>query len=111
MSALRYFPRLEALDFTGATAITDAGLAQIEPLSHLQTLDLMQTSITDAGLSHLQGLTELRELSLGGTPISDASVPILSEMKYLESLDVRGTKISSEGYEQLKKALPKTDIQ
>ena len=47
---------LERLNLTG-TAVTEAGLARLEGLTHLRTLDLSNaTGVGDAGLAHLKGL-------------------------------------------------------
>jgi hypothetical protein len=132
--ALRSFPYLEALGFSGASSITDAGLVEVEPLSNLKMLDLMKTSITDAGLVHLEKLPQLRELNLMATGITDAGLAKLKhltrlqflylsstkitdtgllslyELKSLKSLDINSTQVSQRGREKLKKALPNTVI-
>jgi hypothetical protein len=95
--ALRSFPNLEALGFSGAPGVTDAGLAEVEPLSHLKMLDLMATSITDAGLSRLTCLTELRELNLMATGITDAGLAKLKPLNRLQFLHLAGTKITDDG--------------
>jgi uncharacterized membrane protein len=95
--ALRAFPQLEALEFSGAPAITDAGLAEVERLSRLQALDLLGTSITDAGLLRLQNLAELRELNLMGTAITDVGLSNLKPLSGLRILYLSSTKITDAG--------------
>ena len=57
-----------------STKVTDAGLANLEPLANLETLSLATTKITDAGLAHLAGLGKLSELDLSFTKTTAAGV-------------------------------------
>jgi hypothetical protein len=41
------------------TRVTDLGLAHLEGLKRLSSLDVHQTQVGDAGLAHLEGLTGL----------------------------------------------------
>ena len=56
------------------TKVTDAGMASLEPLRRLASLDLSCTEIGDEGLTHLRGLTELETLDLSNTKITDAGL-------------------------------------
>ena len=58
--------------YLGLTRVTDAELAPLGGLTHLQTLSLDATQITDAGLEHLKKLKSLELLGLGGTQVTDA---------------------------------------
>ena len=88
------------LDFT---EVTDADLAQIEELRHLQCLDLRVTKITDAGLERLRGLTHLRGLWLDGTQVTDAGLSNLNRMNNLTALSLQFTaQITDTGLEHLK---------
>ncbi len=59
------------------SSITDAGLADLRPLTGLQKLDLVDCQITDAGLHHLTGLTQLQELDLSLTDVTATGVQLL----------------------------------
>ena len=50
-----------AVDLRG-TEVTDAGLKDLAPLTHLQKLDLSVTKVTDAGLKELAPLKRLQTL-------------------------------------------------
>ena len=64
---------LEAINISD-TAITDAGLAQIEPLAGIMGLNLSGTKITDAGLEHLKYMGHLTKLDLSRTAVTEAGV-------------------------------------
>jgi hypothetical protein len=65
--------------------VTDAGLADLEPLKELKGL-WIDAEITDTGLKHLEGLTNLRDLFLFG-------------------------KVTYEGIKKLRRALPGCKIE
>ncbi len=54
--------------------VTDAGLAHLNKLKALETLDLYRSNITDAGLEHVRGLKRLKFLMLQSTYITDAGL-------------------------------------
>lgn len=74
---------------------TDTGLAKIDALSHLKTLDLSNRHVTDAGLEHLKLLSRLEHLDLWNTPITDDGVEHLSGLSQLQWLDLSDTKITN----------------
>ena len=59
--------------------MTDDGLANVEPLEKLTTLNLASTAVSDAGLEHLKGLTNLRQLNLAFTQTTDEGRAKLQE--------------------------------
>ena len=73
---------------------TDTGLAKVDALSHLKTLDLSYRQVTDTGLEHLAGLSRLEHLDLWYTPITDDGVGHLSGLSQLQWLDLSHTKIT-----------------
>jgi Leucine-rich repeat (LRR) protein len=131
-AALTKLNRLQ-LDLTG-TQITDAGLEHLQGLTNLRMLGLSRTRITDAGLKHLKGLAKLENLALSGTkvtgagldppeglanlgflflnetPIADADLEHLKGYTKLGYLDLKKTHVTKAGAEQLKKALPRCNI-
>lgn len=86
------------------TAITDAQLESLSALTHLRVLQLNNTNITDAGLSKISSLRELRSLSLVGTPITDASIETFGKLPNLTNLFVFRTALTSAGIRKLLEA-------
>ncbi len=52
--------------------ISDADLAHLAALPHVQMLDITATPITGAGLAHVRALTQLKQLNLDGAQITAA---------------------------------------
>jgi mono/diheme cytochrome c family protein len=98
-----------ALNLAGSK-VTDAGLAQLAPLTNLRSLHLEKTAITDAGLVHLKGLTNLEYLNLYGTGVTDAGLANLEGLKNLRALYLWGSKATDAGAEKLQKALPQCAV-
>src|SRR5262249_23769634 len=71
---LRALTRLRWLELC-YVPLEDADLADLAGLTRLERLDLSQESrITDKGLKHLHGLTRLRTLSFGGPEVTEAGL-------------------------------------
>ncbi len=83
------------------TAITDAGLEDLKPLTHLVRLDLSETRVTGPGLAWLWRFGEQSDssadLSLARTPIQDDSLVHLQNWRWLQHLDLSHTKITDRG--------------
>jgi hypothetical protein len=92
------------------TKVTDDGLKVVEPLKNLRRLHLENTKIGDAGLTHLKGLTNLEYLNLYGTQVTDSGLTQLEGLKNLKALYLWQTKVTPAGVDNLKKALPKCQI-
>ena len=96
----------------GEAKMTDAGLAALKPFSQLQVLYLVGAPITDAGLAHLKGLNELRSLTLSKCKgVTDAGMVHLKGLAKLKSVNLRNTNVTANGARELKKALPKVEIE
>jgi hypothetical protein len=108
-SALKKMSKLTTLSLSRAE-VTDAGLKEIGQLAQLTTLTLDGTPITDAGLPELARLKALKSLSLVDTKITEKAVPILSGLKQLTYLNLSEKQVGKDGAEELKKALPKCDV-
>jgi hypothetical protein len=65
--------------YANSPCLSDAGLAHLQILTNLSTLDLAATDVTDAGLASLTGLTYLRRLYLRGTLLTDAGATVLNQ--------------------------------
>jgi serine/threonine protein kinase len=91
--------------------ISDAGLAHLTAFSRLKKLSLYQTKVGDDGLAHLKQLPALEELSLDDTAIGDAGLRHLSQSANLKKLKVWQTRVTPAGIEELRKALPRLQVQ
>jgi hypothetical protein len=85
------------------TLLTDAGLANLEGLSSLQSLDLSGTRVTDVGLSHLKGLKGLERLYLQDLSISAAGLENLSRLPVLRTLSLANTDVTDTDIAELRK--------
>ena len=78
----------------------------------LTVVDLaFNTKVTDAGLAHLEELKSLTTLNLQGTLVSDAGVTDLKELKRLTDLRIINTKITLAKVQEIAIALPKCFIE
>jgi mono/diheme cytochrome c family protein/uncharacterized membrane protein len=86
-------PAIEWLDL-GDTAVTDAGLAGLQPMRRLHRLHLDGLGITDDGLARLSHLTQIEYLNLRGTRVTDKGMPTLRTLPRLRSLYVWQTAVT-----------------
>jgi hypothetical protein len=73
-------------------------------------VDLQKTPVEDKDLAHLKQIPNLKNLDLQGTRIGDAGLEHLKGIDTLELVYLQRTVISPEGLADLKKALPKAEI-
>ena len=73
-------------------------------------VDLKKTPVEDKDLAHLKQIPNLKNVDLQGTRISDAGLEHLSGIDTLELVYLQRTVITREGLANLKKALPKAEI-
>jgi uncharacterized membrane protein len=72
----------------------DAGLlADIAPV--VATLNLSKTALTDAGLAKIGAMPHLERLRLDGTGVGDAGLSGLGSLARLESINLVGAKVTS----------------
>lgn len=93
----------------GLNPVGDAGLAHIKDLS-LTELDLGESRITTVGLKNLQAMRALTRLSLRDTRVTDAALDVLLEFPKLSYLNILDARISAKGADDLKAALPRTQV-
>jgi uncharacterized membrane protein/mono/diheme cytochrome c family protein len=86
-------PAVEWLDL-GDTSVTDAGLAALGPMRHLERLHLDELGITDDGLARLTHLSRIEYLNLRGTSVTDKGMPQLRALPRLRSLYVWQTAVT-----------------
>ena len=105
MARLEVLGNLRTLDL-GLVKVEGPAMEHLKGLTQLQSLFLMGSNVTDAGLQNLKGLTRLQLLYLTDTHVSDAGLQHLKGLTQLRDLDVEGTSVTDAGVEDLQKALP-----
>ena len=100
---------LQTLDVRG-TKVTDAGLKEIAGLKSLQRLYLNHCLETDAGMKEMAGLKNLQILNISASAVTDAGLKELISLTSLQSLIMWGTKATAAGVAELRKELPKCNI-
>ncbi len=86
-------PAIQWLDL-GGTAVTDAGLAALAPMRHLERLHLDLTPVSDRGLERLAPLKRLEYLNLRGTAVTDRGLATLRGLPRLRSLYLWQTAVT-----------------
>tara|TARA_Y100001934_G_C12312087_1_gene755458 strand:- start:502 stop:1449 length:948 start_codon:yes stop_codon:yes gene_type:complete len=92
------------------TGITGEGLVHLKKLGTLQRLHLERTKVDDVGMEHLAGLSQLEYLNLYATSVSDKSLEHFADLKNLRQIYLWQTKVTAGGAEKLQKSLPKLRI-
>ncbi len=100
-SALRHlkeFEQLADLVLGGmGDRLTDADLANLQPLTQLTSLDVSGTAITDAGLRNLIPLVNLESLKLNDTQVTGEGLAQLTGCSRLGQLELRNAPLSLNG--------------
>ncbi|NLE57068.1 MAG: hypothetical protein GX616_01815 [Planctomycetes bacterium] len=98
------FPLLEKLRITGGLGwtLTDAGLAHLAKLPHLQSLSLQGERITDACMAQVARISSLRFLDISDQRITDAGLAHLAKAPALEGLNLNNTLVTDDGLAHLK---------
>jgi len=96
LAVLERLPHLQQL-YLGNTGITDAGLAHVKGLASLALLDVSANAgITDAGLGNVVGLVKLQQIMFSNTGISDEGLMHLKGLPELVQV-YAGTKNLTDG--------------
>ena len=75
-------------------------------------MTLLSDKVTDTGLAALEGLSQLRSLQLEVAGVTDAGLEKLKGLNQLEELEFSGdNKITDEALQQLRRALPNCKIE
>jgi serine/threonine protein kinase len=100
LAHLQGLRRIETLnlDYVG---VNDAGLSHLVSLTTLQTLGLRESTLTDAGAAQLVRLKHLKNLRLGSSQIRDSGLAHLARLPELESLGLANTRVSDAGLAHL----------
>jgi Flp pilus assembly protein TadD len=105
LAQLEWLPDLDTLNLGGAK-IDGSGLAHLRESKRLKWLSLECTQVDDAGAVNLAGFTDLTYLNLLCTPVTDATVDVLMKLPRLEMVVVSGTKMTEAGIDKVRAALP-----
>ncbi len=85
------------------TSITDAGVAHLQSLKQLVSLDLVGQEISDRSLPILLGLTELQDLGLSGHGLTDNGILTLTGLPKLQALRLFETDVTTNAVAELKR--------
>ena len=92
------------------TAVSDAGLANISRLKHINTLRLDGTNVTDQGVKQIARLPELQSLHLAGTAVSNDGIPALSNSTNLRTLGLTGTEITDDALRHIGESIQELSL-
>jgi len=110
LARLAAMPELTALELIVAPEVTDATLAQLPVLPHLETLDLAFDHVTGAGLQSLRRQPRLTRLRVAGNRIGDAGLATIAGLTGLIWLDVSATDLTDAGVATLATATQLTSL-
>jgi len=99
---------LRALN-VACTRIGDKAIMCLGGLRRLRVLDVSDTLITDGCCNDI-GRLSVFWVVMDGTSIGDRAVGIFGNMEFLVSVHISRTNISQQGFEKLRKALPRTIV-
>lgn len=112
LAALKLLPRLKRLNLY-TTKINDNGLDVLKNFASAKTivwLNIDQCPLTDAAIAKLVPLEHLEWLHLGRTELTDFGLDDLTQLKTLKEVSITNTKVSRGGVDKLKTALPDCKI-
>lgn len=93
------------------SAVTDATLALAARMPHLRRLDLRATAVSDAGVAELKGHESLAELVLAQAKLTDAAIEHLLALPALAKLNVWNTGLSPDAIARLRAERPALAIE
>ena len=90
LAHIQSLTQLQSLNLSRCRNLTDAGLAHLKPLTQLQSLNLTSCrNLTDDGLAHLRPLTQLQSLNLYYCRnLTDDGLVHLKPLTQLQSLNL-----------------------
>ncbi len=100
LKQLSEHPHLRRLLIQECKQVSDAGLAAIAGLAHLEDLELIRVPVTDAGLKHLTGCPALRRLALHHTSVTGSGLVELKPLGLTE-LHLTGHSPTKDGMSQI----------
>jgi len=104
MPSVAKLTNLRLLRFTNNGRLTDAGMAQLAGLKHLETFSFVGTQMTGKAYAQFEGFTQLTRVSHRGSLIDDEGLRQLCDhLPNLESLSLAHAKFSDAGAPHLAK--------
>lgn len=101
LTRLTRLPELEVIDLA-YTKITDLGLEELIPLSHVRILNLRYAEyVTDLGVAHLKHWKQLERLDLRGTKVTSSVFDHAAGLEQLRFLDVAHSRVNDDFFERL----------
>lgn len=91
-------------------ALSDEHAKSIGRLTQLTSLSLRDSRIGSKPMEHLKCLTSLTSLDLSGTLVGDQGLKTLYGLKGLKSIELERSMVSDKGLEELRAALPGTQV-
>jgi hypothetical protein len=101
LAHLKGLSHLESLMLRGRNEVSDAGVAHLARMTSVKGLYLEDSRITASGLAYAHELTGLETLNLARTQIGDQGLAHLEGLTRLENLGLDGTAVSDAGLVRL----------
>lgn len=109
LALLDGLPHLEALNLN-KTKVTAAGLTKLRNLPNLKYLNLCVAGLDDGALAHLAGFPHLESVELSYTAVTDAGLSHLSKLSKLRTVYLSNTSVTDEGIKTLQQAAPRLEV-
>jgi hypothetical protein len=104
MPSVAKLTNLKVLRFTNNGKLTDAGMAQLAGLTHLENFSFVGTQITGKAYAGFEGFTQLTRVSHRGSSIDDEGLRQLCEhLPNLENISLAHAKFTDAGAPHLAK--------
>jgi hypothetical protein len=110
VASIASLPHLQALGL-GGTKVTDAALPHLARCNELEILELPLTHITDLGLEQIGMMHHLQHLRLEATGVTDVGLEHLGKLTQLRSVSLTGSRVTKAGVRKLQQALPDCKIE
>ena len=109
LDLLGSFEELDGL-LLDSPKFTEVAISRLISLKRLRILNLGEGQYTDECLAQVSRMDSLRYLSLSGANFTDAGLAHLESLTNLEELFLDRTDVTANGFEVLRRSLPKTLI-
>lgn len=111
LEGIKNLKKLRVLGGFDTSAITDAGMKNLEDLTELVSIDFHLAKITDASAFYLKKMTKLKSIYFAHADLTDAAVREFAKLPALTELQLWDCKVHGEGLEALKgKAIARLNL-